>query len=1359
MGIARSGHRRPGAWGLACVLALSGAFTAMRPVPVQAAGGTTIQVPANCPASTPGQSLVNALQSVQDGKADNCSGLGSSGTSISGPYTLVLDPSQTYILTAPNNYSDGPDGLPAIIHEVTIESAVPGELAVIERASSQAFRFFEVAGTGAEYQTPADVTANPPTASSSPAPAGNLTLQDIELTGGLAQGGAGADCGGGGAGLGGAIFSHGGSVTLLDSVLQGNAAQGGAGSADTVACTGGGGGMGGSGGVGYNSLSMGGGGGTQQNGAAANSNNSGQGGGPQGGTGFLGSGGYDGGGEGGWSGGFGGGAGGGGFGGFGGGGGSGAGGNSNGGFGGGGGGGGGQSTGGGGGFAGGGGSISGGGGGGGMGGAVFALGGSLTVEHGTFTSNSAVGGLGQGGGGDGSGFGGAVFVESASGYTGTGGTGNCSNAACTQQAQVAITNTVIAADNTATTSNPGLYVHGTPVAGSTLPGAVAQLAFSVQPVGGGAGSPLSVQPQVVAEDGNGNTVTDAGGSVSLSLTQVSGPAGAALTGTTTAAASDGTATFTGLAVSEPGTYTLTAAYSGSGVTTAVSLPFVVTAGAPASVVFGSMPSGVSVGGRLTVAGTVYDSSSRPVPGATVLLTATAVGGGGAIAPSVTTDVYGDFETSWTAPLNAGPVILAAQAGSGTASDTLQVTPASAPEAVSLDLAPGSVVAGANTPVTLTGSVIGPDGLPMPDALVELTASSPVFAGSSVSTSVYAGTLGASDGVFDRSLAVPAIPGPVLISAAVPSLGLSSAAVLAVTATQGSVTGSAVAFTAGSGTVGAGGPGTATPDLTITASAGSGGVALVQYSGDPAGSLNGTPAQGAGSFFDAAITAPPAGGSQFQSATIEDCGLPGPSTAYWWDAGVGAWAPVQPQVSEVQPGGTYCLYLGPFATATSPSLTQFTGTPFAVATSLVTGDTVTWSPSPLAVSGSLAPGQSVAAAVYARDAGGTPLQGATVYLSSTPAAGVGSAAVDGVDLTSTPQAFTTGAKGQVQVTYTSPASLPNGGTATLTAASAASNPSVSATDTYAFAATSGSGTGGVTSSGGGGGGQVAPAPVVSGINPASGPAAGGTTVTIAGSGFTGATAVDFGTAPAADFTVDSDSQITAVSPAGTAGTTVDVSVTTPEGTSATGSADKFTYTAAAPSSAVAFPDVPSSYWAYAYIETLAGRGIVNGFPDGTFRPNVPVTRAQFVKMLVLTLGLNPGSGHTSFTDVASSAWFAPYVAAAVQAGIVKGTSPTTFSPDEAITREQMAVMVARALKLTKPVALHFRDDAKIDAWALPGVEEAVAAGYIDGFPNDTFQPLGTTTRAQAAKVLAMVLNGQASSTASGSASGSGGTSGR
>ncbi len=168
------------------------------------------------------------------------------------------------------------------------------------------------------------------------------------------------------------------------------------------------------------------------------------------------------------------------------------------------------------------------------------------------------------------------------------------------------------------------------------------------------------------------------------------------------------------------------------------------------------------------------------------------------------------------------------------------------------------------------------------------------------------------------------------------------------------------------------------------------------------------------------------------------------------------------------------------------------------------------------------------------------------------------------------------------------------------------------------------------------------------------------------------------------------------------------------------------------------DVDTSFWAAPDIDTLLAAGVVSGFPDGTFQPNATLTRAELVKIVDLALGLAPGSATTSFADVAAGDWFAPYVAAAVQAGLVQGTSATTFSPNAPVTREQLAVLLARALKLSGTAPLTYQDASSIDAWAAPSVQAAVAAGYMTGFPDGTFQPLGASTRAQAAKVLAEVI---------------------
>ncbi len=274
-----------------------------------------------------------------------------------------------------------------------------------------------------------------------------------------------------------------------------------------------------------------------------------------------------------------------------------------------------------------------------------------------------------------------------------------------------------------------------------------------------------------------------------------------------------------------------------------------------------------------------------------------------------------------------------------------------------------------------------------------------------------------------------------------------------------------------------------------------------------------------------------------------------------------------------------------------------------------------------------------------------------------------------------------------------------------------------------------------SGGGGGGGDATTGPSVQDVSPAAGPAAGGTTVRITGSGFSGATGVEFGSTPATSFTVDSESEITAVSPAGQG--TVDVSVTGPAGTSHVATADRFSYT---PPAATTFSDVAANEWAYGAIQQLVTAGVTVGFPDGTFRPGAPVTRAQFVKMLVLALGQKPAaSGQTAFADVPTDDWYAPFVARAASLGIVEGVTSSSFAPNATITREAMAAILARALKLTKTTSLTFTDAGRIAAWVRIYVAQVVAGGYMKGYADGTFRPLSAVTRAEAAAVLAKVLD--------------------
>lgn len=169
---------------------------------------------------------------------------------------------------------------------------------------------------------------------------------------------------------------------------------------------------------------------------------------------------------------------------------------------------------------------------------------------------------------------------------------------------------------------------------------------------------------------------------------------------------------------------------------------------------------------------------------------------------------------------------------------------------------------------------------------------------------------------------------------------------------------------------------------------------------------------------------------------------------------------------------------------------------------------------------------------------------------------------------------------------------------------------------------------------------------------------------------------------------------------------------------------------------AFTDVPTSFWAFPAVETLVARGVVAGYPDGRFLPARDVTRAEFVKMLALVVGLPPASAPAPFRDVPPGAWYAPYISAAAGAGLVRGSAGLA-RPDALITREQAAVLLQRALGRTTVLSGptgRFTDAATIAPWAAAAVEEDAAAGLLQGYPDGSFRPAAPLTRAEAAAVL-------------------------
>jgi hypothetical protein len=194
---------------------------------------------------------------------------------------------------------------------------------------------------------------------------------------------------------------------------------------------------------------------------------------------------------------------------------------------------------------------------------------------------------------------------------------------------------------------------------------------------------------------------------------------------------------------------------------------------------------------------------------------------------------------------------------------------------------------------------------------------------------------------------------------------------------------------------------------------------------------------------------------------------------------------------------------------------------------------------------------------------------------------------------------------------------------------------------------------------------------------------------------------------------------------------------------TAGATTTTTTTTPPSTTPVFSDVSTSYWGYDAISSLSSKGIVSGYPDGTFKPNATITRAEFATMLVKALGLDTTGTTGEFTDVTADSWYYGSVNAAVSAGLASGMGNNLFAPNALITREQMSVMVTKALGTKAPTTdgtelNAFSDKSVVSSWAVSGMTEAVKAGIISGMTADTLAPQADATRAQAAAMIYKML---------------------
>ncbi len=175
----------------------------------------------------------------------------------------------------------------------------------------------------------------------------------------------------------------------------------------------------------------------------------------------------------------------------------------------------------------------------------------------------------------------------------------------------------------------------------------------------------------------------------------------------------------------------------------------------------------------------------------------------------------------------------------------------------------------------------------------------------------------------------------------------------------------------------------------------------------------------------------------------------------------------------------------------------------------------------------------------------------------------------------------------------------------------------------------------------------------------------------------------------------------------------------------------------------FTDVQSNYWAAQMIERLSEQNIIAGYPDNTFKPNNNITRAEFTRMLSLALGLEQVTTGSQYKDLISGAWYSDSIAAASHAGLVKGNSNGEFKPNAEITRQEIVVIMARAMQ-DEPMSFDgqktlFIDDADIAFWAKAGVIAVSQKELVGGYPDRTFKPNNKATRAEACAVISRYMD--------------------
>ena len=175
----------------------------------------------------------------------------------------------------------------------------------------------------------------------------------------------------------------------------------------------------------------------------------------------------------------------------------------------------------------------------------------------------------------------------------------------------------------------------------------------------------------------------------------------------------------------------------------------------------------------------------------------------------------------------------------------------------------------------------------------------------------------------------------------------------------------------------------------------------------------------------------------------------------------------------------------------------------------------------------------------------------------------------------------------------------------------------------------------------------------------------------------------------------------------------------------------------PSNNEAFSDLENVLWAKEAIYALYKKGIISGTGDKKFSPESTLLREQIAKILCISMQLTPKNGASNFADADENEWYAPYINALFENGLIKGKDEKTFGVGDAVTREELCTMIYRAMpELFKNNNSEtvFTDDSDISDYSREAVYALFNEKIINGYSDGSFLPKNNSTRAEAAKIV-------------------------